>query len=68
MRLSLAICTLLACVATAMVEPGKPLELKPGQRQLFLDVHVVKRNDGLKRTMNRWEKTKHHERSSIHAS
>jgi len=43
-------------VAGACAQQDEPIELKPGQRQLFLDDHIVERIEGLKRTMHQPQK------------
>ena len=43
-------------VGGAPAQQGEPIELKPGQRQLFLDDYIVERIEGLTRTMHQPEK------------
>lgn len=40
-------------MSAALAQSGEPIELKPGQRQLFLDDHIVERIEGLERTLHR---------------
>jgi hypothetical protein len=53
MRLVISFAVLTALGPTISVTEDFPLEIKRGQRQLFLDDVIVERSEGLKRTMHR---------------
>ena len=49
---SITFWVIFACLFPTWAESETPLQLPPGQRQLFLDDHVVDRMEGLRRVMH----------------